>query len=92
MTPIAGTGIDANRREEVDEQDVPRPQFELHRIPRDEIEQTEQDREEESARNRLRDVEFTQETDPVIQPLADKQHDDADGHGEKGINAENAFL
>ena len=54
------------------------------------IDQAEQDREQEPAGHRLGDAEIAQEADGVVQALADEQHQDADGDGEKGVDPQDA--
>ena len=89
---VAGAGVDADGGEEIHQQHVPRPQFELNRDAGGGIQQAEQDGEQQPAGDRLRDAEFAQEADLLVQPLADEQHDDADGDGEEGLDVEDAVL
>jgi hypothetical protein len=73
----------------VDEQHVACGEIELDRDVGREKDQGEQHREQQPAGDRFRNAEVAQETNVVVQPLADEQDDDADRHGQERLDPQN---
>ena len=89
---IACARVDADGSEEIHQQYIPRLKFELNRDAGCGVQQAKQDGEQQPAGYGLRYAEFAQKADLLIEPFSDKQHDDADGDGEKRLNVDDTVL
>jgi len=80
--------IDADGREEIDQQEIPGAELEVHPDTGQRIDEGRNDGQQQAPRDRLRNAELSQDADGIVQPLADEQHEDAEGDGQERIDVQ----
>ena len=78
--------------EEVNQQDVPCSHIETDFNTADQVQQRNQQRGNQAAGHGLRYAELPEKYDNIIDPLTDKQHDDAQCHRHKSAELQNTVI
>ena len=80
-------GVDADRGEEIYQQEMSSRQVEFDFDAENDIDRHENERNEQSAAHGLGDVEVAERAEPPVQGLADEKHDDRRRERDEGLNA-----
>jgi hypothetical protein len=88
---IPETGIDTDRREEINQQHITSTKIELNADISHKVYEGKEDREQQTTGDWLGNTELPQERNGFIQAFTYKEHNDAEGHSQKRLYLQNAI-
>ena len=89
---ILQAGVDADRGEKVNQKEISGRKVEFDGHSRQGVDNGEKDGEQKPAGDRFGDREFTQHTDNVVQTFTDEEDNNAQCHGQEGLQPQDVVL